>query len=272
MQSHNFHQQRKVGQNHNYLFQIHRLPGNCQHTLKCGFGLTLTFCTLWSSSSLHCGLLQIYIFTQSCVGPARKEWGRSFRLIHKRDAGHYRKTEISVFRIFQDTPVKQSCLLWISPPGPGDAVNCRETDFFRIWYTLPEVYIIKSINQVFLLLAETYETWLNIWDMTPCFECFSQKCEGITEPRPTYIRFKYPVSNCCVCSNIKIYVFTLFFVFSKQLWRWQSMRPSVTFFSAEFHAFAVLPSFDFSTFWLWNLFCFASSPPSFAWMAGVQKL
>ena len=52
MQSHNFHQQRKVGQNHNYLFQIHRLPGNCQHTLKCGFGLTLTFCTLWSSSSL----------------------------------------------------------------------------------------------------------------------------------------------------------------------------------------------------------------------------
>ena len=153
MQSHNFHQQRKVGQNHNYLFQIHRLPGNCQHTLKCGFGLTLTFCTLWSSSSLHCGLLQIYIFTQSCVGPARKEWGRSFRLIHKRDAGHYRKTEISVFRIFQDTPVKQSCLLWISPPGPGDAVNCRETDFFRIWYTLPEVYIIKSMNQVFLLLA-----------------------------------------------------------------------------------------------------------------------
>ena len=85
--------------------------------------------------------------------------------------------------------------------------------------------------------------------MTPCFECFSQKCEGITEPRPIYIRFKYPVSNCCVCSNIKIYVFTLFFVFSKQ----QCVEMTINASICDF-LFSWIPRLcSFAFFWLFHL-------------------
>ena len=151
MQSHNFHQQRKVGQNHNYLFQIHRLPGNCQHTLKCGFGLTLTFCTLWSSSSLPFNVVaNIYLHKVVLDRPGRNgdevsAWSTKEMpdIIAKQRFPFSEYFKISETKLFA-----LNISAW--------SRRCRELSrnwFFIviIWYTLPEVlYIIKSINQVFL--------------------------------------------------------------------------------------------------------------------------
>ena len=154
MQSHNFHQQRKVGQNHNYLFQIHRLPGNCQHTLKCGFGklwhfvlydLLLPCHSLWFVAN-------IYLHTKLCW-TGQEGMGTKFPPDpQKRCRTLSQNRDFRFQNISRYTSETKLFALNIS----AWSRRCRELSrnwFFIviIWYTLPEVlYIIKSINQVFL--------------------------------------------------------------------------------------------------------------------------
>ena len=104
-----FHQERRVGQNHLQLFICYP-PFTRElstHTTM-WFWVSLRFCTLWNPSNFF----SKYISWQSCVGPAREEWGRSLGQPwpdpHKRCRTLSRNRDCSFqFRIPQDTPVKQ---------------------------------------------------------------------------------------------------------------------------------------------------------------------